>query len=394
MITFGTLTQVLLFFFLLPFRQLTEAGGGHFKLQKVNIGKYIHKLLLENETVIIPGFGAFVSNYKPAEINEDTNELKPPSKEISFNKQIRNNDGLLVGSVALGESVSHFDALKKIEKERENIIYQLDKGEKVTLENTGELFVNEKFEIQFIPFDDDNLLLDSFGLETILLEDSVEKEEILIADNIETEKEEITKEEKTSEPEIVIIPEKEISKPEPIPAQIQNREPEKEKKKRGWLWLLLMLVPIIIVGVYLLNQKKTDDKPPAKTIEKSTLTIKEESILTQDSITTDSTSVLSQDSFYTEKVDTIPVETVIPDSPKFYLVGGSFKEEQNADNYLIELKDKGFKPFNLGKRGNFYIIGIGAFNTEKEAIIAKQKFIAENQGAGVWVMEDKTKQDK
>ena len=53
----------------------------------MNIGKYVHELLLENDTVIIPGFGAFISNYKPAEIDEETNELKPPAKEVTFNAQ-------------------------------------------------------------------------------------------------------------------------------------------------------------------------------------------------------------------------------------------------------------------------------------------------------------------
>ncbi len=356
----------------------------------MNIGKYIHELLLENETVIIPGFGAFVSNYKPAEINEDTNELKPPSKEISFNSQIRNNDGLLVGSVALGEGVSHFDALKEIEKERENIIYQLDKGEKVKLEDTGELFVDEKFEIQFTPFEDDNLLLDSFGLEAVELEDSIEEKEIIIPVNTETEKEETPKEEKETEPEVAVIPEKEISKTESVPVQTKEKEPEKEeKKKRSWLWLLLMLIPIILVGVYLLNQNKTDEKLPAKTIEITTSPIKEEPVSTPDSTVLDTTFVVSQDSTQTKKEEITPVEIVVSDSPKFYLVGGSFKEEQNADNYLIELKEKGFDPFKLGKRGNFYIIGIGSYSTEKEAVIAKQKFVAENKVAGVWIMEDK-----
>lgn len=356
----------------------------------MNIGKYIHELLLENETVIIPGFGAFVSNYKPAEINEDSNELRPPSKEISFNRQIRNNDGLLVGSVALGEGVSHFDALKEIEKERENIIYQLDKGEKVKLKETGELFVDEKFEIQFTPFDDDNLLLDSFGLEAVVLEDSVEKKEIIIPVNTETEKENTPKEEKETTPEVVVIPKKETPEIEPDSQQTEETEAEKEeKKKRTWLWLLLMLIPIIFVGVYLLHQKKTEQKPAVKTTERPTLIIKEEPVLKVDSTVIDSTSVSSQDSIQTKKEEKTPVEIVVSDSPKFYLVGGSFKEEQNADNYLTELKDKGFEPFKLGKRGNFYIVGIGSYDTEKEAVIAKQKFIAENQGAGVWIMEDK-----
>jgi len=70
-------------------------------------------------------------------------------------------------------------------------------------------------------------------------------------------------------------------------------------------------------------------------------------------------------------------------------VGGSFKAEENANNYLIELKGKGFEPFALGKRGNFYIIGIGKYNTEKEALEAKRKFMDDNPKSGLWVMKDK-----
>ena len=70
----------------------------------MKLAKHIHDLLLENETVIIPGFGAFISTYKPAEIGE--NEIKPPSKEISFTRQIRNNDGMLVTAIARKAKIS------------------------------------------------------------------------------------------------------------------------------------------------------------------------------------------------------------------------------------------------------------------------------------------------
>ena len=352
----------------------------------MKIGKYIHELLLENEIVIIPGFGAFVSIYKPAEIDKDSNELKPPSKEVSFNRQIRNNDGLLVGSVAMGEGVSHFDALKKIEVERENIIYQPDKGEKVILEETGELFVNDKSEIQFLPFKNDNLLLDSFGLESVSLEDSVERDTavVIVQELIEPKKE---------EQEPVEIIENEISESKPIP--VQNNEQEKEEnKKRLWLWLLLMLVPIIFVGIYLISQNKKEENRATKIVEKPVPLIEENPILKPDSIIIDTTFVSPQDSALTEKVDAVPVETTVSHTANYFLVGGSFKEEKNADNYLIELKNKGFKPFKLEKRGNFFIIGIGAYDTEKEAFAAKQKFAEDNKGSGVWVMENKTKQDK
>ena len=368
------------------------------------IGKYIHELLLENDTVIIPGFGAFISDYKSAEINEEADELMPPSKEISFNQQIRNNDGLLVGCIADGEGVTHFDALKKIEKERENIIFQLDKREKVVIEETGELFFNENNEIQFKHFEDENLLLDSFGLDPISLKNEIKRieevespEEIIVPEMDETLKEEPTIEPEKKEPEPIVIQglEKEIQEPkiqqtkspkeEPVPTPVYENEPENEEiKKRSGLWLLLILAPIIIVGIFITNQKSKTEKQTTEINDESTLTIKEEPFLAADSI-----PIEVQDSTFAEEIVIDSIETIVSDSPKFYLVGGSFKEEQNATNYLKQLKEEGFEPFHLGKRGSFYVVGIGTYESEWDAVAAKQEFVQNRPGSGVWVMEGK-----
>jgi len=352
----------------------------------VEIGKYIHELLLENDLVIIPGFGAFVTNYKPAEINRETNEMKPPSKEVTFNRQIRNNDGLLVGSVAGGEAVSHFDALKLIEKERENIIYKLDKGEKVTIAETGELFVDEKNEVRFTPFDDENMLLDSYGLETVALEKEAKKEEetpVVVATNKPENDGE--KEEEVTEPEKEIIP------PVVEPAKNEEKPEEKEeKKRRGGYWFLLILIPLFFVGFFLYKQQAEKKPQQPKQKKSEELVIKKAPVVvTPDTVVVDSTTQAVQDTLISKEKEDLPVEQKIDNQARFYLVGGSFKAEKNAKNYLIELKKRGFEPFILGKRGNFYIVGIGKYNTEKEALQAKRKFTDENPKSGVWVMEDK-----
>jgi len=359
----------------------------------VDIGKYIHELLLENEMVIIPGFGAFVSEYKPAEINEETNEIKPPSKEILFNRQIRNNDGLLVGSVAQGEAVSHFDALKLIEKERENIIYQLDKGEKVTLAETGELFVDDKNEIGFTPFEDENLLLDSFGLEAVELEEVADEntgaviaEEAIQPEKVEVKKEDAAVVSEKETPEEIDEPKEKTVEPEP---QTVDTKDEEKKKKRGGLWFLLILAPLLFVG-YFLYQRNNESKQPE--IVKATnpeIVAKKKPVIAPDTVAVDSVSAVAKDTLQTEIKKEQVVKTATHNSPKYILVGGSFKAEENANNYLIELKEKGFEPFALGKRGNFYIIGIGKYNTEKEALEAKRKFMDDNPKSGLWVMKDK-----
>lgn len=376
----------------------------------MNFGKYIHELLLENEIVIIPGFGAFVSEYKPAEINEDSDEIKPPSKIILFNQKIRNNDGLLVGYVAEKQRSSHFDALKKIEKEREDILYKLDSGEHVKLDEVGILFYTEENTIGFTAEEDDNLLLDSFGLEVTTIESFEETEEVAEPEPIDSsDEEEETPEETKSEPELIepiIEPiEAEKEKPEdkenePAPILVTEAEhspgsnfrmaepvPAEEKKKRGWWWLLLILIPLIAVSVFIFMKGKKDGESDKQLrLEQQTIEIEKPVVVPkQDTVKADTTQLIEKDTSKTEEIKPDPLVEADSGAPKYYLVGGSFSVEENAETYLKELKDRGFDAFHAGKNGRFFIVGIGTYNTFGEADKAKQEYMTNNPGSEVWV---------
>lgn len=379
----------------------------------MEFGKYIHELLLENDTVIIPGFGAFVSTYKPAEISEDSSEMKPPSKEVSFNPQIRNNDGLLVGQIAAGEAISHFDALKLIEKERENIIYRLDKGERVELEETGVLFYDENHEIGFEPFVDENLLLDSFGLETTDMsfdeeeiaeeepappaEEEVPEEPVAVIESGDTAPDPEPEEETPGEPETTEeahaetepaeepVEEEEPVEQEPEPVAVTDPESdEKKKRKGGWWWYLLILVPLVAVSVFLYMK---DKQPPEPVIDEPevTQTMPEQPEALADTLAKDTAGAVETDSVVTEEPVAEMTEQPEATGPKYYLVGGSFKSEENAETFYRELVAKGVEPFHLGKRGNFYIVGIGTYDTEEEASAAKREYLDKHPGSGVWI---------
>jgi nucleoid DNA-binding protein len=353
----------------------------------MNLGNYLHNLLLENESVIIPGFGAFISNYKPAEISG--NEIKPPSKEISFTQRIKNNDGLLVTAVARKGKISQTNALKRIEKERENILYQLDKGEKVTLENIGELFYNEKNEIQFTPFQDENLLLDSFGLETISFEDTIEKnlqtesaEALIEAVESETEDAAINSE---AEKEIETISKQtseKIKLPEFKPAPVNEKSIE--SKKTSWLWYLLILIPILIAGYFVFRNNSASNK--AETVNDQTTKNDQQGIQIQTIPPTDS---LQTDSIQKPKVDSVKnAESkggLSEGNPKYYLVGGGFKNEENVEKYILLLKEKGIEGIRLGKSGNMYLVGIASFDSEAEAFKSLNEHFKTNPDWNLWV---------
>jgi hypothetical protein len=286
----------------------------------------------------------------------------------------------LVGKVAEGEVISHFDALTEIEKERENIIYQLDKGDKYLLDEVGELFLNEQNKTQLIPIEEDNLLLDSFGLESVIVEEIVEPSQAITF----AEKEEEIEDIQETEQKEIIAP---VTAPAPA-LEVAEKEEEK-KKKRSWLWVLLILAPIIVVGVYITTKQKKEVEPPAKKTTEIIPLVKEESVIIQDSTIIDTIPTIVKDSIPVEKLEETPIENSIDsEKPKFYLVGGSFKIEENASTYLSQLKDEGFEPFHLGKRGNFFIVGIGTYNSEREALTARRVFHETNPNSDVWILEE------
>jgi len=369
----------------------------------VKLGKYIQLLLPEHETVIIPGFGAFVSNYKPAEIDKESDEIKPPSKMVTFNQKIRNNDGLLITTIAEKEGISHFEALQKIETDRENMLYQLDKGEKVTLEKIGEFQYDDQHNIQFNPFEGENLLLDAYGLGTAYPIKEIPEEPV---DETEKEKEE------TATPIAAVVeehlPEKETLEKDPPSEGVKElktvpEEMEEEKKNRGWLWFLLILLPLIIVGIFMIR-KNNEEKPPITEVnEKPVITDiapdeAEPVSAIADSLRTDtvkiaaaedSAKMLQKDTAAFASVDDTAgsVKYVEPDSSKYYLVAGSFKEKENADKFFAELESQGHNPFHLGKQGNFYIIGLGEYEREWQAFRAQDDFLERHPESGVWIYQ-------
>jgi hypothetical protein len=63
---------------------------------EMQLNKQIIDLLFEHDCVIIPGFGGFVAQYSSASFEEISQSFVPPSKSILFNKNLINNDGLLL----------------------------------------------------------------------------------------------------------------------------------------------------------------------------------------------------------------------------------------------------------------------------------------------------------
>jgi nucleoid DNA-binding protein len=157
----------------------------------MKIEKYISALLYRYQCVTVPGFGAFLTEIRPAQIDADTHTFYPPKKLISFNANLKNNDGLLANHIALQEKISYSEAVGHIEQVVDSWFTGLQNREKLSLKNIGEIAFNSEGSLMFIPDTPVNYLTDAFGLSTLVspavkrketshVEEHVEKEPILL----------------------------------------------------------------------------------------------------------------------------------------------------------------------------------------------------------------------
>lgn len=131
---------------------------------KIDVTAFIRELLFGHDCVIVPGFGGFIGNYTPARIDRNSGTFSPPVKQISFNRNLNNNDGLLIGKISESLNINYKDSRNFVEEYVIDLRGKLSKGEKVVLEMVGSFYNNQEGNVQFEPDKDSNYLLDSYGL--------------------------------------------------------------------------------------------------------------------------------------------------------------------------------------------------------------------------------------
>ncbi|MBO7417689.1 MAG: SPOR domain-containing protein [Bacteroidaceae bacterium] len=117
------------------------------------LSQHIASLLLENDCVIIPGFGGFIAHYNPAQLVEEDHLFLPPMRIVGFNPQLRINDGLLAQSYMSVYGTTFPDAVKMIEQQVKELTSSLHETGRMELENVGELHFNIHGKYEFTPFD-------------------------------------------------------------------------------------------------------------------------------------------------------------------------------------------------------------------------------------------------
>ena len=132
----------------------------------MKISSYIFELLQSHDCVIVPNFGALVARNISAKISSDGSKIFPPNKELSFNKNLVKNDGLLINAISSNENISYEGAEQKITNWVRRTNKKLEKQRYIEIKNIGSISL-ENTKYVFMPNQNSIFLKSSYGFNSI-----------------------------------------------------------------------------------------------------------------------------------------------------------------------------------------------------------------------------------
>lgn len=294
--------------------------------------KKIVSLLDSNLRVIIPEFGAFIIRQQEPRV-------------VVFNELLKNNDGLLIEYIIKTENVEPDIAEQMLADFISQVTRTIDSGKVFEIAGLGKLWKDKSGRLSFTPEN-----------ESIPVEDEV----------VERPISKYTVQQQFYGPE----------------ASGTNNTARSAKSRQFLYWLLaLICVNLIVVAFFILRK---DDK--GKVTKPGDSIILKESVVDQ-----------LADSLKAAVADTTIMYSAGPSVPmleevktndeghlKYYIVAGCFRDEVNADELVISLKNMGYKAEKFGRIGDLYAVSFASFDN-KELAVKELARIREEYHPDAWM---------
>ncbi|ATA77330.1 putative Conserved N-acetylmuramoyl-L-alanine amidase [Capnocytophaga canimorsus] len=382
-------------------------------MKELNV--YVEELLFKYQCVIIPKFGAFISNRKSAKLFEDKT-FTPPKREITFNSSLVSNDGLLIKHISESSGVSYEQAESFISDVVETWKERLNKKEIISLGNIGFIKQTPEGRISFEASDSVNFLTDSFGMSTFVPHE--------VAPNVKFDPTPKSKEETPEKVPFEPVTVSNSSAATEVKQEQTANEEEKQEKKGS----LLKYVAIAVIGVGLLGfgaysylqankqapeiviqeadvQKELQLKiseatffnstpivlPPVSLnvskvaeTQKTAETQKDKPKATETNVSASKKPETSKKETTQNSTEKTSKTTV---SKKYQVIAGAFKDEKNAKSRVNQLKAMGYANASIigkNKKG-LYQVSYSGFDNIEQANALKKK-IKDQNNLDAWVL--------
>jgi hypothetical protein len=345
-------------------------------LSEVRLDPYISELLYSHDCVIVPGLGGFVTHARGAFLNPAQHTFAPPAKRLAFNASLRMGDGVLAHAISRAQQITYHEALQLIQTFVDDVVQRLVAGETILIDKVGSLVYDNERNLQFEPEPSENYLKSSFGLSLV-------------------HSPAIRRDEKGGKSE--------------------RQRPAKKvvKLKTRSRWRLLELVPAAaVLALLAFNPKVTRDlnaslsslnpfhsfsinnssEAPAAVVVTPSTEIQEVTTEEIPANAIENYSTPAEDPAVETIADTTHVvnsaavqstQQIVPGT--FQVIGGCFREMQNAENFVRQASDAGFNAEISGQtRGGLHIVSLYTGNDLNEA----QNLLTEVRASleqGAWI---------
>ena len=363
------------------------------------ITNYLIELLKDNECVIIPEFGAFISKRHSATIDYANHRFMPPYKEIVFNSKLTNNDNLLIDFISQKENVSAEESLNKIN----NFVNQseaiLDVNHELDLKDFGKI---RKFgsDYVFTTNDNANLLGDSFGLSDFVIQPVFRTETYQII------KEKIVVEQKAKNTEYSMA----IESVEDAPEENTRRKPyllrtftfttlvfllffainwttdRSSSNLASWNPFLYSSPNEFLISKLDSKEAKVQDIEVAEILEETAVEVEVQDIEVAETSEETAVEVKVQDIEVAETSE----ETAVEVEYHYFIVGGSFQAFESAEKFLNKIKGQGFDNASLlEKNDNGYIRVYYESFVERSEALPRLEVIKNEYDKSAWLLFQK-----
>lgn len=270
--------------------------------------------------MILPGFGGFVANYRPARFDEARSTASPPSKYILFNRDLVHNDGLLYAHVSAETGYGYKEVEKMALRYIEGIRKDVRGGGKAVIGGIGYFYLDRENQIQFTEEEGNNYLLESYGLPFLHYRE-FERSPARTYRTLATEQAPATR----------------------------------QKRVRRWIYgtaaaCLLAALVVVPMKTGLLEQAGIDI-PAIDSFRK------EQPIQSR---------VTSEEEFPGSTAGLDRTKTLMP-PPEYNIVVGSFREFGNARQLYNHLLQEGFEARILGSEKGFFRVSAGTYSGHDQA---------------------------
>ena len=311
-----------------------------------------------HDCVIVPGFGAFLGNYKPAHLDNTSSIFYPPVKQISFNRNLTHNDGLLIGRISESQKMNYSEARNSVDEFVNEIKRRLSRGEKVVFVNIGSFVNDNEGNLQFEPDRDANYHLDSYGLTSF----------------------QVTPLEKYDVREKVI--------------RFKDKEPVRQVSVRKNLWRAAVIIPLLAAmvviplttDIFKTKVQRTSLNPHAN-IEFENNKQAVDKAQPADSALIHGQPVVAEKSVIPETPASEKANIAVAEKEVYCIIAGSFKSESNASVLLKKLEAEGFKPELMNGPNGFVRVSLGKCSGISETVRMKDSI--SGKYPGTWVVRVK-----